>query len=1538
MTDRHRLSSTPFTRRERDACGVGFVARASGERSHEIVRMALDAVGRVAHRGAASTDNSGDGAGLLTQIPIRLFHREGYRLGLKLQPAEPFAVGALFLPSEYESLAQAIALVERVVARNGLPFLGWREVPHDPAALGPLARASCPAIRQVFLGRPASAPDEAAWERALYLLRRDLERDAEAAGLSPFYVCSLSCRTIVYKALLTGTMLPTFYPDLRYPEYESAVAVFHQRYSTNTLPSWPLAQPFRLIAHNGEINTLWGNRNAMAAREAELASPVWGADIDRLKPVIWPEGSDSAGFDNTMELLVRSGRDPLHTMMMLVPQAWEQYPDVEPAIRDFYRFHAQIVEPWDGPAALAFSDGVITGAATDRNGLRPCRYKVTRDGLVVAGSEVGLIDLDPRTVVESGRLGPCEFIAVDLANGTVLRNMDVKRRVASRQPYGQWCRDNMQVLEPTGDLCVLPPDLKQLAAHQAAAGYGSEDLRFVLEAMGGAGIDPIWSMGDDTPIPPLSLQPVGLYGYFRQRFAQVTNPPIDPLRESVVMSLRVHLGKHGSFLAESPSHAEVLRVDHPVLLDEEMATLRNTPGFSCVTLNATWPAAEGTDGLPTALDRLCAEAEHAAQHGARLLVLSDRAMDPARVPVPMLLAVGAVRRHLLDTGLRLRLGIVVETADAFDIHHFAALIGYGAEVVYPWLALQSVTALFADATDPASTERRPRTSRYETADRPSPPEARRRFRSAAEKGLLKIMSKMGISALPSYCGAQIFEILGLGHEVVQRCFRGTESALGGLGFEELAEDALSRHRAAWAAPGSAPPDYGRIRFRKEGEEHNWAPVVVTALQKAVGSGKSTATDQGDAAQGFDRFRDFISRVEERRPTSPRDLLGFRSVTPVALDEVEPVEGLVRRFVSSAMSLGALSPEAHATLSIGMNRMGARSNSGEGGEDPFNYTRLPNGDRVDNRIKQVASARFGVTTEYLVRAEELEIKVVQGAKPGEGGQLPGHKVTELIARLRHAVPGIPLISPPPHHDIYSIEDLAQLILDLKTVNPRARVGVKLVSETGVGTVAAGVAKAYADYVLIAGHNGGTGASPLSSIKHAGSPWEIGLAETQAALVGNGLRHRIEVRVDGGFRTGRDVVIAALLGGETFGFGTAPLVALGCAMARQCHLNTCPTGIATQRPELRAKFKGTPEQVVTYFSFVAEQVRQLLAQLGLRSLDQAIGRADLLERIEHPELPRAQMLDLSALLAPAPTLPGAPVRRTVTRNDRPGVTCLDDEILEECREHIEQGLPFSGFYDIRNNHLAAGARVAGVIADKHGDAGLPAGHVHLRFRGSAGQSFGAFALRGLHLDLEGEANDYVGKGLSGGEISIRPFRQAGYANATHENTILGNTCLYGATAGRLFAAGQAASRFAVRNSGAVAVIEGAGNHCCEYMTGGLVLVLGSVGRNFGAGMSNGVAYVLDERGDFDGRVNADMVRAEDCTEDDERLLLSLIHEHQERTGSPRARAIIERWEEFRFLFRKVVPRTAPAPLAAVPVPGPATADLPDLVAVEPPAARR
>jgi glutamate synthase (ferredoxin) len=1503
--------------REHDACGVGFVASASGQRTHDVVEMALEAVARVAHRGAASTDNSGDGAGLLTQIPHRLFYRDSYRLGLRLQPGLPFGVGAFFLPPSTDALTAAVKMIEAVLSEDGIPLLGWREVPSNPAALGPTAQASCPAIRQVLVGRPALHTDEESWERALYLARREMERRAEEARLPGFYICSLSCRTIVYKALLTGTNLPAFFTDFRYPEYESAIAVFHQRYSTNTLPSWPLAQPFRLLAHNGEINTLWGNRNAMTMRQPMLTSPLWGSKIERLREVIWREGSDSASLDNAMELLVRSGRDLVHTSMMTIPQAWEKYSDLDPAIKAFYEYHQCVLEPWDGPAALAFTDGVLAGAAVDRNGLRPCRYKVRRDGLVVAGSEVGLVDLDPRDVVECGKVGPGEVLVVDTRRGEVIRNLEAKRKVAGRRPYARWVARYMATLVP--DPARVPPTNtgEPLLRLQRAFGYGAEDLRIVLEPMGTTGGDPVWSMGDDTPIPPLSAVPQSVYAYFRQRFAQVTNPPIDSLRESMVMSLRMHLGRRGSPLLERPSYARMLRLEHPILLAEEMAALRNVAGFSTVTLDALWDPSKGPAGLRPALTALRRAAERAARRGARIIILSDRATNARRAPIPMLLAIGTVRQHLVHAGLRARVGLVAEAGDAFDIHHFATLIGYGSEAVHPWLALEGIDGIFGGETE--------RRGSGEAKELPSPQDARRSYRIAAEKGLLKVLSKMGISTLSSYCGAQIFEALGLGHEVIEFCFDGTASPIGGVGFEELGEDVLARHAAAYGdGVGRAPslPDFGRVRFRKDGEDHGWAPHIVMALQQAVGARKRPERAEGaEKTEGpSGSYAAFLARSAARRPAGPRDLLGFRmAAEPIALEDVEPVEEIRRRFVSSAMSLGALSPEAHATLSIAMNRMGARSNSGEGGEDPATYHGHDNGDRADNRVKQVASARFGVTTEYLIRAEELEIKIVQGAKPGEGGQLPAHKVTDLIARLRHAVPGIQLISPPPHHDIYSIEDLAQLVHDLKTVNPRARVGVKLVSESGVGTVAAGVAKAYADYVLIAGHNGGTGASPLSSIKHTGSPWELGLAEAQATLVRNGLRHRIEVRTDGGLKTGRDVVIAALLGAESYGFGTAPLVAMGCDMARQCHLNTCPTGIATQREDLRAKFRGTPEQVISYFTLIAEEVRGILAQLGFRTLDEIIGRGDLLERIERPDVPRAQTLDLSVLLdgkrGSEEAGKDVPLRRTAERNDRPGVVSLDDEILGELEAYLDCGLPFSGNYQIRNHHLAVGARVAGAIAERYGDEGLSHGSVRLRFSGTAGQSFGAFLCRGVHLELEGEANDYVGKGLSGGEVTIRPFRRASYADQSHQHLIVGNTVLYGATSGKLFAAGQAGDRFAVRNSGAIAVIEGAGNHCCEYMTSGIVAVLGRAGRNFAAGMSNGIAYVLDESGTFASRVNQDLVELGDLDEDDVEVLRWLVHEHEEKTVSPRARNILVHWDEFIPLFRKVTPRGAVLQVAAI-----------------------
>jgi len=1432
--------------RERDACGVGFVARADGDRTRDILSMALTAVARLAHRGAASNDKSGDGAGVLTQIPHRL---------LGVGPVERVALGMFFLPPSPAARDAAIDLIETVLVGLGMSVLGWRVVPVDPTVLGPLAAASQPAIRQVFVGPPSGPGNAQMWERRLYLARRVIERRAADAGL-PVFACSLSCRTVVYKALLVGTELPGFYADLRSPLFETGIAVFHQRYSTNTLPSWPLAQPFRLLAHNGEINTLWGNRNAMLAREPALAAPVWERDVELLKPVIWAEGSDSTSLDNAFELLVRSGRDPVHALMMLLPEAWERIPEMHPALRSFYEYHAGLMEPWDGPAALAFSDGVIAGSALDRNGLRPCRYKVTRDNVVVAASEVGVVDLEPADVVESGRLGPGELLVVDTLRNVVLRSADAKIEVAQRCPYRRWTTRVVRQLP--AEVSALGPALPadELAARQHAFGYSHEDLRYVISPMAAAGQDAIWSMGDDTPIAPLSRLPQSAYAYLRQRFAQVTNPAIDPLREELVMSLVMYLGRRGSLLAQRPGGRTLLRIEHPVLLAEEMAALRRAGGSELTTLSAVWEAAAGPEELSRALETLSSDAVKAVRRGggATILVISDRDADKTRAPIPMLLAIGAVHQRLVQAGQRVRVGLVAEAGDAWDVHHLAALFGYGAEAVHPWLALQCLR----DAESSAE-----------------------KYQSAAEKGLLKILSKMGISTLQSYVGAQIFEAIGLGAEVINRCFTGTASVIGGVGFKEIAEDVLARHQSVGVLP-----DHGRVRYRRDGEDHGWSPPLVRALQ--------------DGAYGS-----FEERVRARAPAGPRDLLDFRQQPPVPLDEVEPPEDIRRRFISSAMSLGALSPEAHATLAIAMNRMHARSNSGEGGEDPATYAARADGDRADNRIKQVASGRFGVTTAYLVRADELEIKIAQGSKPGEGGQLPGHKVTDLIARLRHAVVGVPLISPPPHHDIYSIEDLAQLIHDLKQVNPAARVGVKLVAEAGVGTVAAGVAKAYADYVLISGHNGGTGASPLSSIKHAGSPWELGLAETQAILMRNKLRERIEVRTDGGLRTGRDVVIAALLGAESFGFGTATVVAVGCAMARQCHLNTCPTGIATQRPDLRAKFRGTPDQVVAYFTSLAEDVRRIMASLGIRRMDDLIGRVELLQRIERPETPRAALLDLSLMLA-APASNSEPRRRTALRNERPGLVSLDAEILEQTQ-------PAPRVFTIGNHHLTVGARIAGQLARVHGNAG-PEVPMRLRFRGSAGQSFGAFALPRMHLHLEGEANDHVGKGLCGGEIVIRPFRGAGYTTGV----LIGNTALYGATSGRLFAAGTAGDRFAVRNSGAVAVIEGAGDHCCEYMTGGVVVLLGPVGRNFAAGMSNGIAYVLDEHGVLESHCNLEMVAVSGLNAMDERVLRKLIQQHFQKSGSSRARMILAQWETYRTLFRKVAPPAAATVEATVAAP--------------------
>ncbi len=1466
--------------REYDACGVGFVAHPR-QSSHRVLRLALGGLSRVAHRGATGSDRTGDGAGILTRIPEPLLRRDAARRGAPLPDGAPVGVGAFFFPRGAEE--KAAAVVEKTLADEGLPFAGWRDVPVRLGRLGDWAEKTRPSVRHALLAPPAGA-DADEWERRLYLAGRVASRRAKAEGLEGFWVVSLSHRTVVYKALLTGTELKSFYPDLEDPDYATGVAVFHQRYSTNTLPSWALAQPFHLLAHNGEINTLWGNRNAMRAREPELSSPVWGDRIRRLLPVLTDEGSDSTSLDEALELLVRSGRDPLHALTMLVPDAPQGH--LPEALRAFYDFHAGLIEPWDGPAAVAFTDGIVAGAHLDRSGLRPLRWKIADDGHVVAASEAGIVDLDHEHVVASGRLGPGETIAVDTATGEILLDKDVKARLASRRPWAEWASRHVRHAAPAPGPRETVSEA-ELALRQAAHGWGVEDLRYVL-APSAAGQEPVFSMGDDAPMPPLSKSPQPLYAFFRQRFAQVTNPPIDSLRETAVMSLRMDLGKGGSLLLEEPGDAHFLSLEHPVLLEDDVAAIRAAADFRPCVLDATFDAASGAAGLVLALDALAARAEEAVRAGSEILVITDRGMTRERAAVPALLALGAVREHLLRAGLRYRVGLVVEAGDARDVHHFAVLHGFGAEAVHPWLALASVRALAAkDGIEG---------------------DAAAAFRASAEKGLRKVLAKMGISALSSYCGGQVYDALGLSPEVMEKCFRGTASPLGGLGFAEIAEDVLAVHRAAF--DGTALPDHGRVRYRKDAEEHAWAPPVVVSLQKA-------------AKGSEEAWAEFRAKADARAPSVPRDLLGFSPRQPVQVEEVESASEIVKRFIVSAMSLGALSPEAHETLAVAMNRLGARSNSGEGGEDPATWTGS-GAERKDNRIKQVASARFGVTAEYLVRADELEIKIAQGAKPGEGGQLPAHKNSPLIARLRHAVPGIALISPPPHHDIYSIEDLAQLIHDLKEVNPKARVGVKLVSEAGVGRVAAGVAKAFADYVLIAGHSGGTGASPLSSIKHAGSPWELGLAETQQALVENGLRRRIEVRVDGGLRTAKDVVIAACLGAEAFGFGTAPLVAAGCAMARQCHLNTCPTGIATQREDLRRKYRGTPEMVVAYFMHLAEDVRELLASLGARTIDEIVGRPDLLRRVDRPESPRSRLLDLSLLLQRAGD-ETSPRRRMQNRNDRPRTgpqfPSLDSELVSHVAVSLGTGRAYSGTFEVRNHNLSVGTHLSGELVRTFGS--LPPGAVRLKFRGPAGQSFGAFAIRGLTLELEGEANDGVGKGLSGAEIVIRPYPRAGYIARAREQALLGNAALYGATAGRLFAAGRAGDRFAVRNSGAVAVVEGVGAHGCEYMTGGTVVVLGRTGANFGAGMTNGFAYVLDEDALFATRCNTELVTVDELSGADDATLVPLLVAHAERTGSAIARSILSGWPGARSAFRRVTPKPAPALVQPAPAERPALA---------------
>ena len=1497
---------------EHDACGVGFIARVTGERSHDVVDKAVAALKSLAHRGAIDADAvTGDGAGLLTQIPIELLREHLERLNQPLSRDQDLGVGMIFLPRANEpAQAHCKNLVEQAAKDEGLAFLGWRDVPTDNASLGRKAIETQPVIVQALVARTHEISDDE-FERKLFLAQKTSERKVFESGVEGFYICSFSSRTIVYKGLVTPLQIRKFYPDLKSPKFTSAYAIFHQRYSTNTFPTWHLAHPFRMMAHNGEINTIRGNRNLMRARERSADGGVWGERFADLRPLVQPGMSDSASFDNVLQLLTLGGRDALQAAMMMAPMAWEKDASLTPEARAFFRYHSCMLEPWDGPAAIVFTDGKVVGATLDRNGLRPARFKIFDDGYFMLASEAGLVFDFPGKVVQSGRLGPGRMIAIDLAQKRVVMDEEIRATITARHDYRAWCDQHLVNLHrfaagQVGPDLVSAPSISadgtdarsgpapELSS-QIAFGYDLDELELILTPLAD-GLEPTGSMGDDTPLAVLSRRPRLLYSYFKQLFAQVTNPPIDSIREKSVMSLTMYLGGRLGLFEESPQTKGLVELETPILGAAELAALDTVPALRghVVTLSVLFDAAAGAGGLEAALKNLAAKAQAAVeQSDAKVIVLSDRGVSRENIAAPMLLAVGAVHQQLVRSGLRIRCDLVAESGEARDVHHLACLLGFGANAINPWLALDLVSSLASAG----------KTAKPVTAE-----QARKNYSDTIAAGLLKIMAKMGISTLFSYRGAQIFEALGISAKIMGECFTGTPSPIGGLDYQQIAEEAFVRHGRAFPseeavgpAPTAAAPalhneGYYRVNKKGEGEFHGWNPKVVAAMNRFTRSGSA------------DDFAGWRGVADEHQPLAIKDLLKLRyGVRPaVALEEVEAIEDIRQRFTTAGMSLGALSPEAHEALAIAMNRIGGKSNSGEGGEDPARFNVRENGDSANSAIKQVASGRFGVTAEYLANAKEIEIKMAQGAKPGEGGQLPGAKVSPLIARLRFSVPGVMLISPPPHHDIYSIEDLAQLIFDLKEVNPRAKVCVKLVSCSGVGTVAAGVAKAYADVILVSGHEGGTGASPLASIKNAGSAWEIGVAEAHQVLMMNGLRNRVVLRTDGGMKTGRDIVVAALLGAEEFNFGTAALIAAGCAMFRVCHLNTCPVGVATQRDDLRAKFRGKPENVINYFNAVAEDVRGYLAKLGARTLNEIVGRTELLEQIDDPANPKTRFVNLAGLLHNPDPTGELPRYHTRERNERFGSEgSLDESILQEARDVIlGRGGRFVGRYKITNVNRDIGTHLSGQIAYQRGNHALVPATIDLSFTGSAGQSFGAFLVQGVRLTLIGEANDYVGKGIAGGEIIIRP--KPGEIFAWKDNCIAGNTCLYGATGGAMFAAGWAGERFAVRNSGATAVVEGAGDHGCEYMTGGVVAVLGRVGKNFGAGMSGGLAFVYDERDMLPGRINPAMISLERMTPGEESdSLRQLIARHGQLTGSPHAAQLLAGWEGALTKFWKVVP---------------------------------
>ncbi len=1500
---------------ERDACGVGFVAQVDGKRSRKILDYALGGVCRVVHRGAMFPDmKTGDGAGVLTQIPHGLFMPEVEKFGSKLEHPLDLAVGVFFLPQDETARLRIQLVAEGVVEKRDIRVIGWRKVPVNEKELGEKARRTMPHIMHLLMERPEEMDDNP-FERALFLARREIEIKCRNTGLGDLYIPSMSHRTIIYKALLVATALEKFYLDLQDESYETALAIFHQRFSTNTFPTWALSHPFRMLAHNGEINTVRGNRNWMASRTSDFEHAWWEGEEHLLKNICEPGQSDSASLDAALELLVLSGRSITEAMSMLVPPAYGIDPTTSAETKAYYEYHACFSEPWDGPAGLVYTDGRTIAAGLDRNGLRPSRYKLTEDGIFALGSEVGIVPLDDAKVIKKGRLSPGEMLTVDLIKGVISYDEEIKSQLVARQPYGLWLKENRLELSaqaPPAPKEVL--DILTLTQKEVTFGWNKEEIDMSFTPMLLKGEEAVYSMGDDIPLSVLSKQPKVLSTYFKQLFAQVTNPPIDPIRERAVMSLDVTLGWKRNWLVETPEHAAVVHLTSPFLFDNELESLKNLPDFPCRVLDTTWPLEEGSEGLQVAVDRLCEEAEKAAEEGIRILILSDRAVDHARVPVPAAMAMGAVHHNLNRKQIRMRLSLVADTGEARDTHQMAVLFGYGAAAVCPYLAFETIQEVLEND----KTARKPILTDVDF------PKALLNYRKALEKGVLKIMSKMGISVLSSYTGAQIFEAVGLGKELIDKCFHGTPSQIDGIGFNEVAEESMARHAAAFsvAVPESGPielADPGFYRPRRDGEVHAITGPVIKNFHTFVKTGKP------------EDYQAYVAGQIQNGPVALKDLLEFRpsSDGPIPIDEVEPIEDIRVRFTTAAMSLGAISPEAHEALAIAMNRIGGKSDSGEGGEDPKRFKPYDNGDWANSKIKQVASGRFGVTAEYLANAWELEIKMAQGAKPGEGGQLPAMKVNRLIARLRNTQPGVTLISPPPHHDIYSIEDLAQLINDLKEVNPRARVCVKLVAETGVGTVAAGVAKANADIILVSGHDGGTGASPLSSIKHAGLPWELGLAETQQVLMLNGLRDRVTLRTDGGMRNGRDIAMAAILGAEEFNFGTIALIALGCVYVRQCHLNNCPVGVATTDPKFRAKFKGKPEHVVNFFNAVAQEVRGIMAQLGVARMNDLIGRPEFLYQREVPDHKKANMINLGRILRDVGAELGEDAARIcrLNSNDRVDHHPLDDKILQAAQFAITDKRKVQPIhYKVQNTDRNIGTKLSGEIAFHHGNHGLPDNAVEVYLNGSAGQSFGTFLCGGVTLNLTGEANDYVGKGLCGGEIVIKPNAKMHPDFKTWENSILGNTVMYGATSGSLFAAGRAGERFCVRNSGGTAVVEGIGDHGCEYMTNGMVLVLGSFGKNFGAGMSGGTAYLLDEAGMFGKLHNSEMIKGVPLTEvEDIKTVQQLIYKHLERTESFRAKDILDRWDHFLPMFVKVLPKVEPVPVPPEdePAPEPAVA---------------